>query len=317
MLIRLNRSKRQLIVFVIIGIILVATTVVALKFLYINQLKDSYELKLTMANNTINDNKKLAFVAKEKISAGDKITKDKVDYKEVFTSVPEESLITDKDFGKLSTINISPQIPVTKDMVTESIMSKDLREEEFNSIFLSSNLKEGDFVDVRLIYPNGEDFIVLSKKAVKNLSLESGNCFLWLNEEEILTMSGAIVDAYLHEGCKLYTTKYIEPMVQEPSLVTYSPSEEVINLIHSDPNVVQRAAENLNSQIRNELESRLDNFYQNYNGEVTWDSPDKTPNNITYQTKDTPEKAQSDQTNNSEVNTGDSTESEDEAFYVD
>lgn len=317
---RLKRSTVQTIIVALICTVVVTGAFGAAYFLYIKQIKESYNAKLEMANKEIQDNKKSAYVAKEKIAAGDEITKEKVDYKEVFTSVPEDGLISDEDFGKLSTINISPQIPVTKDMVTENIMDKDLREEEFNVFYLSSNLMEGDFVDVRIVYPNGEDFIVLSKKAVKDLSLDNSNCFMWLNEEEILTISGAMVDAFLHDGSKLYTTKYIEPLVQEPSQVTYSPSEEVINLIRRDPNVVQRAAENLNAQIRHELEGRLNSFYQNYDGQVSWEKPNNPENasNNSVNNQSTEQTTKSKETGSDDSNENTTTEeSEEEIYYVD
>ena len=66
---------------------------------------------------------------------------------------------------------------------------------------------------------------------------------IWVNltEEETLMMSNAIVEAYMMEGAILYTTKYIEPGMQVASTPTYIPSEAVINLVQSDPNIVERS----------------------------------------------------------------------------
>jgi hypothetical protein len=205
------------------------------------------------------------------IAAGEKITEDLVDYRKEFTGLSPEFYITKNDFGKLAVININANVPIQVSMISKSIIEKDLREEEFNLFYLSSNLIENDYVDIRIIYPNGEDYSVLAKKQLKNLSLENGNCFLWLNIEELLRISGAIVDSYLHPGSKLYTVKYIEPAIQEATVVTYSPPTEVIDLIKRDPNVLQRASETLSIQVREQLDSRLNGFYQNYNGEVTWE----------------------------------------------
>lgn len=49
----------------------------------------------------------------------------------------------------------------------------------------------------------------LVKSEVKNLSLEKNDCFMWLNAEELLRVSGAIIDCYLKEAFKaLYRKVY-------------------------------------------------------------------------------------------------------------
>jgi len=70
-------------------------------------------------------------------------------------------------------------------------------------------------------------------------------------------MSGAIVDAYIFTGTKLYTTKYIEPNLQEASIITYQPSVSSLILMEQDENIVDRASKELNKQLREELEKRL------------------------------------------------------------
>ena len=55
---------------------------------------------------------------------------------------------------------------VTKDMIQDStdLLSDTQRIQEYNMILLPSHLKNGDYVDIRLSLPNGQDYIVLSKK---------------------------------------------------------------------------------------------------------------------------------------------------------
>lgn len=133
---------------------------------------------------------------------------------------------------------------LTPELVTTDAdkITTDTREQEYNMITLSSDLKEGDFIDVRLRLPTGVDYVVLSKKKVRipqsGSTISTDTIVLNLNSTEILLMSAAIIDCYKIQGGKLYTTKYIEGGTQLASFQTYIPSIETINLINTDKNQV-------------------------------------------------------------------------------
>lgn len=257
------RKKRAIygIISLIICILIIITAFIGTYFFYIKHMKEKFESEIDMANSIIEDNQKYLYITANKIQAGELITKDNIIKSKVFTNIKEEMLITEEDIGKALLINLDGGLPLCKTMLSHTVIEDDIREEQFNTFYLNSNLKENDYVDLRILYPNGEDYIVLSKKSIKNISLENSLCFMWLNAQEQLTISSAIVDTYLREGTKLYTTKYIEPNIQKKSQTTYIPSVEVINLIKSEPNILEIAKANLSEQIRIELEVRLNEFY--------------------------------------------------------
>ena len=125
----------------------------------------------------------------------------------------------------------------------------DTREQEFNMIVLPSQLKEDDYVDIRLRLPSGQDYIVVSKKKI----LKADEITMWikLTEDEILTLSNAIVEAYQIDGTLLYATTYVEPGIQQAASVTYIPTREVSQLINNNPNVVQTAKDELAKRYNN------------------------------------------------------------------
>ena len=57
-------------------------------------------------------------------------------------------------------------------------------------------------------FPSGQDYIILSKKKIDRLQYPA----FWttLSEQEILLLSSALVDAYLHNAT-LYALTYVEP----------------------------------------------------------------------------------------------------------
>ncbi len=159
---------------------------------------------------------------------------------------------------------------ITESMVNESneTVSNDLRLQEYNMISLSSQISSDDYIDIRLRMPSGLDYIVVSKKKIEIPivdGIESLNTiWLKLTEDETLTMSNAIVEAYKMDGALLYTTKYVEPGMQEQATPTYVPSAEVVNLVTQNPNVINEAKTAMynrynanNTAIRNRINSEL------------------------------------------------------------
>ena len=65
----------------------------------------------------------------------------------------------------------------------EGITPHDLRNQEFRLIE-PSKLDKDEFVDVRVKFPTGQDYIVLSKKKVKDLA--NGTIWYEMNEKRFL-----------------------------------------------------------------------------------------------------------------------------------
>ena len=92
----------------------------------------------------------------------------------------------------------------------DDFVREDVRRKEFNMISLPSDLVEGDYIDVRIIFPTGEDYVVVAGKEVKKVgsSHDSNAIFLDLTEEEINRMSSAVIESYVSGAVRLYAVKY-------------------------------------------------------------------------------------------------------------
>ena len=62
-----------------------------------------------MSGTRNNDNKKLVYVAVSDINTGEILKSDMVEQKSVYTSQPDESFITQADFGKSCMIDITKE----------------------------------------------------------------------------------------------------------------------------------------------------------------------------------------------------------------
>ena len=187
----------------------------------------------------------------------------------------QKELIETTEQPIVSKIALKANTVLTSSMLARSdkMTTNDLRKQEYNMIVLPMDVMTGDYIDVRLMLPNGQDFIVISKKEVE-VPIVDGTSYsvdtIWMNltEDEILTMSSAIVEAYMIDGSKLYAAKYTDAGMQEAAVATYMPSNEVINLMNSNKNITDTAKKALSERYnsvrdrRNDIEGQKDETSQ-------------------------------------------------------
>ena len=144
---------------------------------------------------------------------GEVITEDMLTEVNVHNRTAPNGTGTISDFvGKVAKYNIVANAALTDNMVTDEIVSADIRDQEVNTVLMPSDLVEGDYVDIRIMYPNGTDYIVLAQKQVSKIV--SSTMWLQLAEDERLLLNSAIVDSFLNKGTKLYATKYSQSDAQ-------------------------------------------------------------------------------------------------------
>jgi hypothetical protein len=293
----LKRTTKQYIIVACICIIVIGGAAIFTSLIMTSQIRNEYRALLEKANQDIKMNQRNVFVAIKDIAPGEYLTKENVERQTVYASQPKETYILEDSLGKAALIAIPNGTNIMNSMVTDKTVSSELREMEFDVINIGSNIANNDSVDIRIFYPNGESYVVLSKKVMKGLVPDITNCLLWLDEEEHLRISAAIVDAGMYAGSKLYVTKYIEPNIQEASKITYTPSLSILSLIESDPNIVQRYSQQLNIEIRKALENRLASSIAMDVTTINWDIKTNNhfitstvqPTSQTSSTEDTPE----------------------------
>lgn len=204
-----------------------------------------------------------------------------------------------KNVPVLAKVSMNANTVITPNLVVQSdeVVTDDVRQQEYNMIALPVDLMTNDYVDIRLMTPAGQDFIVISKSKVDvpvnaDGTYVSDTIRLNLREDEILAMSSAIVEAYGLEGSKLYATKYVEAGMQEPSLPTYTPNTAVTAQIQSNPNIVEIAKEELASRYsesakksRNDYLQSLINSSEDYMENIQDKTDEKITNSITTRQK--------------------------------
>ncbi len=171
--------------------------------------------------------------------------------KDIPNSLTENELI-----GKEISIDMHENIALTKAMLTNvhSYESKD-RLYEFSFIKLPNILEAGDFVDIRIRFKTGEDYLIAGKKEVFSLSKSEDKNLnfieLALSEEELLSISSAYVDSIVEPLCEVYLDKYINAESQIANTINYPINTEVARLFEDNPNIGKSS--NIEEKIKNRM----------------------------------------------------------------
>lgn len=103
----------------------------------------------------------------------------------------------------LSTEETEPSTKI-EEMTTEyEIKSK---EYYIDYVVLGDEQETGEFLDIRIRFPNGEDYIVVSGKTITYLT--DKGFYMYLDERELHMLSSARTDVDVYEGALLYLSSY-------------------------------------------------------------------------------------------------------------
>lgn len=256
-------KKKLIIVGVILGFVLsgVAT------FFITNYFHNKETEQLTSQIATLNANLDAigpivtCYTVQSATFPGQEITEDLIVEQSIPSSFKNDSFATIEDLvGLYSKVAITPGTPITKDMVMSEEVVDSMREVDISGNRWPIGLKEGDYVDLRITYPRGEDFIVLSHKRV--MSITEQTLKVHMTEEEQHLYQAALVDYYLSRGHggDLYLTKYVEPGIQEEATVYYSVPSNIEAVCRKNPNIIDLAQVTVENTLRDMINAARAEF---------------------------------------------------------
>ena len=289
----MQRQKRVSFLLGMLVMLIIAAIVIALLFMQLINLKKEQDA-IKAAERTV-------YVVSEDVSSGSgiqitaiegdtsrepNVTEDVAD-----ASVVPENIATSADFYSdegqtqaradlVAKIDLKAGTILTKDMLTTSSeqVTNDLRKQEYNMLSLPTDLVDGDFVDVRIRFGNGQDYIVVSKKQVSIPEIAGapaeGVININLSEDESIAMSSAIIELYQLKAVEMYVSRYTDPGMQVTATPTYPVSAEALNLMDSNPNIVDEAKQAIASRYNR-------NLRENYiNGQINSVDGDERKSNL-------------------------------------
>lgn len=250
-------KKKQLIkilTMVLIGILGFTIASGIFAYIYYSKIKtekETLQTKIDSLNLVLETSTQYVYVATEDILPGTILSEDKVTIMAQYMS-GSYNLITSDDFGKIVTQTINSGEVISRYAVsTDADFDSETKLIYFSEITLTDKMTQGDYVDIRIRYKNGEDYIILSKKRLEEISSDYISCYLALKEEELQLMASAITDVQKYNAT-IYSTLFIEDM-QHEMVRTYIPAfnnSEIFLSIYTEDNINKR----------NELEKRQSEY---------------------------------------------------------
>ncbi|NLG89133.1 MAG: hypothetical protein GX494_07980 [Clostridiaceae bacterium] len=223
----------------------------------INSVRESYNEQILELKYDIHSLERQVFIPKEDIPCGTVLSEELFSKGQMKLDLSQDNLLDESDFGKVNIVSLKAGMPVFKFMTADSDIGDDVRELEFNMFMIKTDQENGDYVDIRITFPNGEDYIVISKKRLEALNRAENLVSFRLDETEIHRINSAVIDAYIHPGTKIYVATYILPELQKEAEPYYPVNFDVLELMRNDPNILKKAGDALAREARRQLEENL------------------------------------------------------------
>lgn len=101
----------------------------------------------------------------------------------------------------------------------------------------------GDYVDIRISFPFGEDFIAMSHKKVQEIN--SGILKLIVDEQDIVAYNSMLLDKALYGGVKIYAIKYVDGGAQVGAENFYPVQTNLSEISVLDPNILEEVKQEM------------------------------------------------------------------------
>lgn len=207
------------------------------------------------------------FVLTRDVAAGEELTADMLRVQRV-QSVEDlsaaQTLTQEELLGKRLKVSLTKGAALSTDVVYEGApVADDERRVELRELDLPQTLREDEFVDVRIVFPDGEDYLVVGHKRVYRIIRDDAGEVLALQlrllEEELLRYQAACVDTKTYEDTRLYAVQYTGEF--QPAAQAYYPvNRAVFTLLQWDPNIVELFVVESEQERRECLETNLERF---------------------------------------------------------
>ena len=274
----MQRQKRVSFLLGMLVMLIIAAIIIALLFMQLINLKKAQDAAKAAERTVYVVSTDVASGSGIQISAidGDTERTANVSQEVADNKVVPENFATASDFytdeslsqarsDLVAKIDLKQGTILTKDMLTTSSeqVTNDLRKQEYNMLSLPTDLVSGDFVDVRIRFGNGQDYIIAAKKQVTIPTIAGapaeGVININLSEDETIAMSSAIIETYQLKTAEMYVSRYTDPGMQVAAIPTYPVNAEALNLMDSNPNLLEEAKKAIASRYNRNLREQFIN----------------------------------------------------------
>ena len=168
--------------------------------------------------------------------------------------VPESAVASaDEVIGKVARIDLMPNTMLIDSLVADRKYTNTTKQRQVYFDYATTDVSEGDFVDIRLAYPDGSDYVVLPYMQIQKA--KGKYIEILMDEGEYALYKGMCVDYLTSKdyGVKIYIDKYLDPLIQVPVKQTYVVPEKIQQYVEANPNIVDKVIDSNNEATREEI----------------------------------------------------------------
>ena len=228
---------KRWIFYVIIGVLAVALVGV---ILVSKNISDKQKKEIDNLNSTIKSLQQdmtSVYATTEDVKAGGDVDLEKVSTIEVPKSAVPENAVTDESDleGKLYKIGLKANSYITKDMLLDDKLNNNERTLDIVMSETPIGVEVGDYIDVRISFPEGQDYIAMSHKKVVGIS--GSTLKLAVVEHDFYRYESMKTDLSLYEAAKIYASTYVEAGLQKSAKNYYPVRFNLAKQALHDPNM--------------------------------------------------------------------------------
>lgn len=171
------------------------------------------------------------------MAAGETIAATDIEMRQsAVTATPLDIFIDINDIiGKSVKIGCTEGTIISQSIVMPEPLKANERELDIVLDEVPIALKEGAYVDIRVSFPLGQDYIAMSRKKV--IGIYNNVLKLIVDQKDIYTYESMKTDAAIYVATKLYAVKYVEPGIQSAAVTYYPVSREIMETMLLDENI--------------------------------------------------------------------------------
>lgn len=223
--------------YMIIGVLVVALGVTMFAFRTKSKKQQAQIDSLNQEVEDLQNNMEEVYVTSKDVKSGSTVELDSVTTTLLPSdSIPENAVTTEEELtDKIYKIGLKAGSYITTDMISDYKIHKNMRELDVVMDEIPVGLEEGDYVDIRISFPLGQDYIAMSHKKV--LSITGNTVKLIVIEHDFYRYESMKTDLATYQSTKIYAVKYVEAGLQPNGKVYYPPTLEIIKQSILDPNM--------------------------------------------------------------------------------
>lgn len=229
------------------------------------QLNSSYETALTQvtqlqakldAVGTFTD----IYTVAAPVKSGQEIKEEDLVLQTVPTSsVPSNVINSVEDVkGAYYRISFEPGMPLTQDLVVKEVFEGAVYDRDVFLDSLPVGTQVGDYIDVRVVLPGGEEFVAFEHRRV-NARYENA-VKMHFDEADLWIYTSMMVDRALYKGVgfKIYCTKYVDPGQHDKVKAYYPVRKEVTDIANLRVNLTENQLKRMyNEDLRKSIDTKL------------------------------------------------------------